>query len=387
VADAVPDPDINKPGAGPLDAAGLPAVTPQEAKIAREGNKEVADAFNFVHDPAEIAKIEGMTRILEKATPYPNLHYTVRIVTSKEKLPEADINAFSLPGGYVYFTKDLIDSVQSDDELAAVLGHEMAHVIHHHVLKQIQAMNHDQMMSWWALLAAALATRGSGEAMGDVALMGPQVVLALHSKHSIYDETQADLSSIDYLHATGVYNPVGMLTFIQRMELDERHHPEVELGYLQDHPSSKHRVQDIEAKLIALGIPLNERAVSQVLTALAVPTAPSGATTLELREGSDSTAPGIDICTFTSTISGQSPAARARSAATAINAGIDAHRVMAALQTRLTPDGLMITWEDQPLFVVSNGDAASANKTIQGLAQSAIERIQKALWDDQVARS
>src|SRR5919199_1156903 len=84
----------------------------------------------------------------EKIVPY---NYQFFVVDDK------DVNAFSLPGGYIYVNKGLLDYVQSDDELAGVLGHEVIHAAHHHVAKLEREQHRLGNQMAIGLLAAILA--------------------------------------------------------------------------------------------------------------------------------------------------------------------------------------------------------------------------------------
>lgn len=359
-------------------------VSAEEAKLGKEGAKEVEQQLNIVKDPADLAKIQSMVNLLEKSTPYPNLPYKVAIVSQKKKGPEPDINAFSLPGGYIYVTKDLLDSIQSDDELASVLGHEMGHVVHHHELKQMKAQSHDTMMSMMAVLVSLIASGGRpGEGTADVAMMGPQIVQALHSGHSIVDESEADMSGIDYVYNTHKYNPVGMLSFMERLSLDERRHPQIELGYLQDHPSSSHRVKDIEARLKSLQVPINLRLVSHVLTASTLSDLVGQGVTLRVQGLNKPTI----LFHFSNEAEGMSVAARALAAVKAINDCVDRGEEMGELTLRPESSGVAVLWGTTVLFTVTEQEAARSHSTAESLAQDAVHHLQEAIWADSVARS
>ncbi|MDQ2733211.1 MAG: M48 family metalloprotease, partial [Armatimonadota bacterium] len=330
-------------------------VSAEEAKLGKEGAKEVEQQLDIVKDPVGLAKIQSIVNTLEKSTPYPNLPYKVAIVAPKKKGPEPDINAFSLPGGYIYVTKDLLDSIQSDDELAAVLGHEMGHVVHHHEIKQMKAMSKDTLYSMIAILASLVASGGRpGEGTADVAMMGPQIVQALHSGHSMMDETEADMSGIDYVYNSHKYNPVGMLSFMERLAQDEHHHPQVELGYLQDHPLSSHRVSDIEARLKSLQVPINLRSVSHVLTASTLNDLVGQGVTLRVQGLNKPTV----LFHFSSEADGMSVEARAQAAVKAINDCVDRGVEMGELSTRSESSGTSVLWGTTTLFTVTEQEGA-----------------------------
>jgi predicted Zn-dependent protease len=213
-------------------------------------------------------------------------------------------------------------------------------------------------------------------------MMGPQIAQALQSKHSIYDETEADLSGVQYMHDSGKYNPNGMMTFMQRLAIEENDHPEVELGYLQDHPSSDHRVADIQAKLHALGVPINPRAVSRVLTAVVTDGATSTSAQLQFRQEKTP----VLLCLLKATIHGLNAVERARQAAQKINEGIDQKRVLGAMEAREVPEGTEVLWEGTEVLTFAPQDIPSG-KTGQDVAKQFIQQIKQTIFADEVARS
>ena len=360
-----------------------PAVSPEEAKIGKAAVKEVEQEYIVIRDPALTAKLQGIVDVLVKATPYPDLHFTVTVVTSRHPGPEPEINAFSIPGGYIYVTRDLLGYVQSDDELAAVLGHEMAHCVHHHVIKQIKSEKHDQIMSLFAILGALLAERGHpGAGTAYTAMMAPQVVQALQSPHSIEDETQADMSGIDYMYGSGKYNPAGMLSFMESLASEESHHPEIELGYYQDHPSGAHRVDDIRAKLKQLHVSDAIRPVRQVITASAVRGLTDNSAILRIQVHENVT----NVITFVDGCASGSAMARARAAASALNNGFDTGREMGLLNDRIDSESAQVLWEGAPIFTVEPADAAATKETVEAAVTAAINRIKNAMMADSMSQ-
>src|SRR4029450_5985877 len=75
--------------------------------------------------------VNAIVRTLASAAPGPRFPYQARVVNA------SDINAFALPGGYMYVNRGLMEAVRSEDELAGVLAHEMAHVAERHGTEQL----------------------------------------------------------------------------------------------------------------------------------------------------------------------------------------------------------------------------------------------------------
>lgn len=158
--------------------------------------------------------------------------YKFKVVDNK------DVNAFSLPGGYIYVFQGLIDFVQSDDELAGVLAHEICHAGQRHVAwmrKEQAKMNAIQ-------IPLILASIFSGKAEGAVTseLLGT----AFTNGWSVKAETSADYGGVQLVVAGG-FDATGMLTFMERLQAKEGGLNQ-NLGILRTHPPSKVRADKIE---------------------------------------------------------------------------------------------------------------------------------------------
>jgi len=165
------------------------------------------------------------------------------------------VNAFSFPGGYIYVTSGLLDYVQSDDELAGVLAHEIAHIIHNHALNQIVNNTKYNLLTILAVLL-------TGES--DVALLGRLTTITFLNQYSRENEEEADLTAIELLIKTG-YNPVGFLTCLERLSSREIFRPEINWGIFQTHPRTEDRIVYIRDLLIKKGIEIDRRAAANYL--------------------------------------------------------------------------------------------------------------------------
>ena len=150
------------------------------------------------------------------------------------------INAFAVPGGYIYVHDGLLVSAANEDEVAAVLAHEVAHVHGHHMARQqekTQLLNYASML---AMLAAVLRP--------EVAALAAAADQAARLKYSREFEREADLLGARYMRAAG-YDPRAMLDFFKKLEDQSRLQPTIVPPYLQTHPLSEERLNQIEAVL------------------------------------------------------------------------------------------------------------------------------------------
>lgn len=164
-------------------------------------------------------------------------------------------NAFSIPGGYIYVTYDLFDHIQSDDELAGILAHEIAHIVHNHALKQTRDNTKYSLLTILAVLL-------TGEP--DVALLGKLTTITFLNQYRREYEEEADLTAAALLIRTG-YNPVGFLTFLERLYTSEMFKPELNLGIFQTHPDTENRINYVKDMLVKKGIDINRRATTDYL--------------------------------------------------------------------------------------------------------------------------
>ena len=115
----------------PLTSLPLPAgavSTQSEIKMGQDSARHV-DAENLiVNDPVLNNWVNGIADNLRRERARPDINYQFKIIDTD------DINAFSLPGGFIYVNFGLLNFVNSDDELAGVMGHEMGHVERRHVV-------------------------------------------------------------------------------------------------------------------------------------------------------------------------------------------------------------------------------------------------------------
>lgn len=146
------------------------------------------------------------------------------------------INAFAVPGGYIYLYTGIVDSMKDESELAGVLAHEISHVTHHHY--------RDAMMktAGISLLLDAVAGSDPSALKSAVANMFGQLASL---KVSRGNESEADAYGTRYLGYAG-WDPYGISTFFSRM-------PDAGIAWLSTHPAPASRVQDVEDLVHAEG--------------------------------------------------------------------------------------------------------------------------------------
>ena len=221
----------------------------KEQKLGKKISQDIEEKYELVEDLHQNRLIDEIGQNLAKYSELEDLKFYFKIL--KKEGP----NAFSIPGGYVYITFDLLDYIQSDDELAGILAHEIAHIIHNHALKQTRDNTKFTLLT-------ILGTLLTGEP--DVAVLGKLTTITLLNQYSREYEEEADLTAIDLL-VKADFNPVGFLTYMERLYGREMFKPSIDLGIYQTHPDTINRVNYIKEKLSEKGIEINRRSTTDYL--------------------------------------------------------------------------------------------------------------------------
>jgi len=253
-----------------------PPTEDPEIKIGREAHEEMLKSgMKLISDPAMVSRVTTIGARLaavanktvipatygsENRTPYT---YRFHVVDDK------DVNAFALPGGWLYVNKGLLDYVQSDDELAGVLAHEVIHAAHHHILKlqkEQDKLNTQLAIGAIAAILAKVPATDTGNLVTGLQLVALQKV----NGYSQQAERDADGAGFELTRLAG-FNPVGSLTFMERLARDQRNRPEVDLGIFRTHPPEKQRVAALKGKLDAAAISINRRQTTNQLRVAVLP--------------------------------------------------------------------------------------------------------------------
>jgi predicted Zn-dependent protease len=210
--------------------------TDKEVAIGDSFSKEMETEYMVIHDRDLNERLNRVGEKIVAVCDRKELLYRFRVIEDK-KDPDI-VNAVSLPGGYVYVFKKLLKMADTDDELAAVVGHEVGHIVARHSIKRIQAI-------WgYNILTVLAATTGSG-----ALAQGTQVAyLSAISGYSQEDELLADKLGARYAKRAG-YDPKAMLIFLNKLwEHDKKEKPQ-ELNYFRSHPYTGQRIKSAREEL------------------------------------------------------------------------------------------------------------------------------------------
>lgn len=162
-----------------------------------------------------------------------DLVYTVKVID------EDKVNAISLPGGYVYIYKGLIDKAKSDDEIAGVLAHEVGHIAARHSIKRLQASYGYALLS----LGAAVGTQNGNVVQGINAAF-----MSAFTEYSLQDEFEADRLGVKYL-TKAKYDPKAMKSMLAILKKEEDKAPIREISYWRTHPYLTERIATVNQQI------------------------------------------------------------------------------------------------------------------------------------------
>ncbi|WP_250533136.1 M48 family metalloprotease [Caballeronia sp. AZ10_KS36] len=159
---------------------------------------------------------------------------------------DAQINAFSMPGGFVGVNTGLISATQTESELASVVGHEMGHVLQRHIARMIGAQEKSGYAALAAMLAGLLAgvMTHSGDLGMGIAMGGQAFAVDNQLRFSRAAEHEADRVGFQMLAAAG-YDPYAMTAFFERLDRASMADNGVP-AYARTHPLTTERIADME---------------------------------------------------------------------------------------------------------------------------------------------
>lgn len=216
------------------------SMTPdQEIAMGLESAPEMADEFGGL-DPnqSDQQRVQQIgQRLVQRSpaskTPY---QYAYHLLADQQT-----VNAFALPGGPIFITRGLYDRLQTDDELAGVLGHETGHVVGRHSAEQIAKSQLSEGISGAAVIAACDPSNPAGCVAASQ--MASLVRKLIDMKYSRADETEADWLGVCFMNDSG-YDPQAMVKVMQI--LDSLSQGERPPEFLSTHPDPGNRITQIQ---------------------------------------------------------------------------------------------------------------------------------------------
>lgn len=213
--------------------SGCAITTQQEIQLGADYSQQVNAQLPIINDPEAVRYINVLGDSIARVADDRNLDWHFYIVDSP------DVNAFAIPGGFVYVNRGLIQRTTSMNQLAGVLGHEIGHVVRRHSVKQMQK---GQGLSMGMLLGCVLTpicTNG-----GDVAVgMAGNLAMASFSRS---DEAESDQEGIRYTMRAGI-DPRGIPEMFRILMKERSERPSGGIdSWFRTHPMEESRVAATE---------------------------------------------------------------------------------------------------------------------------------------------
>ena len=167
--------------------------------------------------------------------------YTFELFLVKDQT----LNAFALPGGFIGVHTGLIQSAQTESELASVIGHEMGHVTQRHIARMLGQDKRSSILTLGALVLAILAARSSPNSAAALASVGPAAQIQSQLGFSRDAEREADRVGIQILEQSG-FDTQDMANFFGRLQHASRFYENNAPAYLRTHPVTIERMADMQ---------------------------------------------------------------------------------------------------------------------------------------------
>ncbi|HQF87445.1 MAG TPA: M48 family metalloprotease [Acidobacteriota bacterium] len=211
----------------------------QEKAMGKQYSDELKTKLDLVQDSFVYSYINQIGQKLAQNSLRPDIGYEFQVVNTGE------INAFALPGGYIYINRGLINTAGSESEVAGVIGHEIAHVVGRHSTNQMSK----QLLLTGLVMGAGIGVGAKSERWGEIISALGGVGVALTSmKFSRDHERQADKLGMATMVQSG-YDPGGMISMFQRLNAESMKKGSTAMAFMSTHPLPAERVKNMEAEV------------------------------------------------------------------------------------------------------------------------------------------
>ena len=208
--------------------------TQEEVSLGKDMDKQVKSEMPLLNNPQMQRRLNSIGNKISAVSDRQDLKYNFSVLDNKE------FNAFAIPGGNVYVNSGLIQAA-NDNELAAVVGHEVGHIAARHSVKRLQAV-----LGYQLIAAIALGVSGQEQILQAVDVAFNVVVLGYSRK----DEYLADKLGVKYTNAAG-FDPQGMVTFFQKLQKEAKN-TGFNLVFLSSHPPIEERIKQVQEQIAVL---------------------------------------------------------------------------------------------------------------------------------------
>jgi predicted Zn-dependent protease len=216
----------------------------QEVQLGRQAAQDAERQLPMLNDRSVNNYVNSIVNRLERVAPFRDYPYQARVVNS------SDINAFALPGGFIYVHRGLIQAARTEGELAGVIAHEMAHVALRHGTAQVSKAYAAQLGVGALGQILGGGNRGNNSQVWNV--IGNLGLSTLFLKFSRNAEDEADSLGARMMAQAG-YNPVEMANFFDLLQQQQQRNPSSVEQFFSSHPAPANRSNHIRTEARSLG--------------------------------------------------------------------------------------------------------------------------------------
>ena len=210
--------------------------TQQAAQMGAQESARLNQELPIVRNASADQYVEQLGQRIVRQTPYAGQDFEFNLYRSDE------VNAFALPGGYIYVSTGLVNAADNVSELAGVLAHEIAHVTLGHSAEQMTRVQKANLGAGLLCVFTTACQSGVGQAALNV---GGSAYLAKFSRSA---EREADLTAIQYVVASGIH-PNGLVTMFEELARMRQSNPGLLDAWFSSHPDAADRAQYVRARI------------------------------------------------------------------------------------------------------------------------------------------
>ena len=210
--------------------------TEREVAMGRNIAKKISREFKISKNPLDLERLQSISSRLVEVLERKEISYYFYVIEEDDK-GKSQINAFALPGGYIYIFKELFDLLD-DDQLAFVLAHETAHIVSRHSIKRLQAA-----MGYNLLVVASAGTSRDPKFTQGLSFALAQILMG----YSREDELNADELAVRYCQSAGFNAAAGIE--VQEKLYEHNKKKLRPLSYFKTHPYIDQRIRRIKEML------------------------------------------------------------------------------------------------------------------------------------------
>ncbi len=210
-----------------------------ERAIGSANAAQVDSELPIVHDSVVDRFVTELGRSMASKTSRADLDWRFEVVNSP------DVNAFALPGGFIYVNRGAIEQADRFDEIAGIMGHEIGHVVRRHSVKQIEGQERRTV----GLVLLCTLTRVCHTIGGRVAVRVGEDALA--AKYSQHDEAEADSEGVVNTLRAGI-DPEGLPSFFEKLFEEQKRQPSLVEAFFSTHPTDQSRVAATRKQIAGL---------------------------------------------------------------------------------------------------------------------------------------